>query len=73
LYQEYRGYKGRLGIHEILELSPKVGEMIMKHAATGEIQEQAVAEGMVLMWQDGFIKAVQGITTIEEILRVSKE
>lgn len=67
------GYKGRLGIHEILELTPKVGEMIIKHAATGEIQEQAVSEGMVLMWEDGFIKAVQGITTIEEILRVSKE
>lgn len=67
------GYKGRLGVHEILELTPKVGEMIMKHAATGEIQNQAVADGMVLMWEDGFIKAVQGITTIEEILRVSKE
>jgi type IV pilus assembly protein PilB len=67
------GYKGRLGIHEILELTPKVGEMIMKHAATGEIQDQAVAEGMVLMWEDGFIKAINGITTIEEILRVSKE
>jgi type IV pilus assembly protein PilB len=67
------GYRGRLGIHEILEVTPDIGEMIVKHASTQELQEAAEKNGMILMWEDGFIKAVQGITTIEEILRVSKE
>jgi type IV pilus assembly protein PilB len=67
------GYKGRLGIHEILEVTPAIGEMIIKHSSTQELQDAAESAGMILMWQDGFIKAVQGITTIDEILRVSKE
>jgi len=67
------GYKGRLGLHEILEISPEVGEMIMLHKSAAEIQEQGEKEGMVLMWEDGFIKAVKGLTTIDEIIRVSKE
>ncbi len=67
------GYKGRIGIHEILDVTPEIGDMIVKHATTQEIQEKAETEGMVLMWEDGFIKAIDGITTIEEILRVSKE
>jgi type IV pilus assembly protein PilB len=67
------GYKGRIGIHEILEVTPEISEMIVKHATTQEIQEKAEAGGMVLMWEDGFIKAVRGVTTIEEVLRVSKE
>lgn len=69
----HTGYKGRIGIHEILEVTPTVGQMIMEHKASNEIQDQAEKEGMVLMWQDGFIKAARGITTIDEIVRVSKE
>lgn len=69
----HSGYKGRVGIHEILEISPTIANMIMERKSSGEIQDQAEKDGMVLLWQDGFIKAVQGITTIEEILRVSKE
>ena len=45
----------------------------MKRAPSGEIQAKGVEEGMVLLWQDGFIKAHMGMTSIEEILRVSKE
>ena len=67
------GYKGRLGVHEILEVTPEVGEMIIRRASSQELQDFAEKAGMILMWQDGFIKAVQGITTIEEILRVTKE
>lgn len=67
------GYKGRLGVHEILEVTPEVGEMIIKRASSQELQDYAEEKGMILMWQDGFIKAVQGITTIDEILRVTKE
>jgi type IV pilus assembly protein PilB len=67
------GYKGRIGVHEILEVTPEIAEMIVRRATTQEMQETAEAGGMVVMWEDGFIKAVQGLTTIDEILRVTKE
>jgi type IV pilus assembly protein PilB len=67
------GYRGRIGIHEILENTPEISDMIVRHATSQEMQEFAETKGMIVMWQDGFIKAVQGITTIDEILRVSKE
>lgn len=67
------GYRGRLGIHEILEVTPAVAQMIMAHKSSQEIQEQGEQEGMTLMWEDGFIKAARGITTIDELVRVSKE
>ncbi len=67
------GYKGRLGVHEILENTPEIEDLIVKRATSQEIEEQSVKQGMITMWQDGFIKAVQGITTVEEILRVTKE
>ncbi len=69
----HTGYKGRLGIHEILEVTPAIENMIMEHKSAQEIQDQGEKEGMVLMWEDGFIKAAKGITTIDEIIRVSKE
>ncbi len=67
------GYKGRIGIHEILDNSPEIQELIVKHATAQDIQEVAEEQNMILMWQDGFIKAIKGLTTIDEILRVSKE
>jgi type IV pilus assembly protein PilB len=67
------GYHGRLGIHEVLEVTPSVAKMIMDRKSAQEIQDQAEAGGMVLMWEDGFIKAARGVTTIDEIVRVSKE
>lgn len=67
------GYTGRIGIYEVLEVTEEIAEMIIAHASTDEIQDKAVANGMVLMAQDGFIKALTGITTIEEILRVTRE
>lgn len=69
----HTGYRGRLGIHEILQVSNPVAQMIMEHKSSQEIQDEGEKEGMVLMWQDGFIKALKGITTIDEIVRVSKE
>lgn len=69
----HSGYKGRLGIHEVLEVTPTIAEMIMQHKSSPEIQDQAEKEGMVLLWEDGFLKALKGITTVEEIVRVSKE
>jgi len=67
------GYKGRIGIHEVLEISEAIKKIIIKEAPTSEIEAQAKKDGMLTMLEDGFIKAVQGITSIEEILRVTKE
>lgn len=69
------GYKGRIGIHEIIENTPDIQELIVKRATSLEIQDKASGgeQAMVLMWEDGFIKAVRGVTTIDEILRVTKE
>ena len=67
------GYKGRLGIYEVLKLSEEIKQLVVKEATANQIQEQAIKEGMLTMVEDGFIKAVQGITSIEEILRVAKE
>lgn len=64
------GYQGRLGIYEVLTVSQSLKELIIKHATSDQIQEQAQKEGMRTMIEDGFIKAAQGITSIEEILRV---
>jgi type IV pilus assembly protein PilB len=67
------GYKGRLGVHEILENTPEIQDLVVKRATTLDIEEKAEEQGMIPMWQDGFIKAITGVTTIEEILRVTKE
>jgi len=69
----HSGYKGRKGIYEVLEVTTEIQDLLLKQAPTSQIQDKAVDQGMILMWQDGFIKASQGITTIEEVLRVSKE
>ena len=67
------GYKGRIGIFEVLEMSETISQMVSKRATSDEIEEQAKKEGMMQMMEDGMIKAVQGITSIEEILRVTKD
>ena len=66
------GYKGRMGIFEVLDITEKVAKLILDRSATSAIQDQAVTDSMVLMWQDGFIKAYLGLTTIDEILRVTR-
>ena len=69
----HTGYRGRKGIYEVLEITPEIQELVMKRAPTTQVQDKAVEQGMILMWQDGFIKCLGGTTTIEEVLRVSKE
>jgi len=64
------GYKGRIGIFEVLPVTETIKEMIVKEATADQIQVQAKKEGMRTMIEDGFIKATQGITSIEEVLRV---
>lgn len=67
------GYHGRLGIFEVLEADEEIGKMISQKATSEEIEAMAKSKGMLTMVEDGFTKAIQGITSIEEILRVSKK
>lgn len=67
------GHKGRLGIYETLEITEEISKLITKHAEKEKINAVAMKNGMLTIVQDGFIKAKQGITTIEEVLRVTKE
>lgn len=67
------GYKGRIGIFEVLPVTQGIKELIVKEASADEIEREAKKEGMITMVEDGFIKAAQGITSIEEVLRVIVE
>lgn len=67
------GYKGRVGIYEVLEISEKVRDLILKKMPYTDIEKAGKEEGMITMLEDGFIKAAQGYTSLEEILRVTKE
>jgi len=67
------GYRGRVGIHEVLEVTPAIKELIVGGATAAQLEKQARSDGMVTMLEDGFIKAAQGLTSVEEILRVAKE
>ncbi len=67
------GYKGRIGIFEVLNITETIKELIVKKATSDQIQEQARKEDMRTMIEDGFVKAAQGITSIEEVLRVIME
>jgi type II secretory ATPase GspE/PulE/Tfp pilus assembly ATPase PilB-like protein len=67
------GYQGRMGIYEVLEVEEAISKMIVGRATSDDIQMAAVRAGMLTMQQDGFVKALQGKTTIEEILRVTRE
>ena len=69
----HTGYRGRKGIFEVLEVSAEIQDLIMKRAPTSQLQDKAIEQGMIMMWQDGFIKSLQGKTTIEEVVRVSKD
>ncbi|MBI2474554.1 MAG: type II/IV secretion system protein [Candidatus Taylorbacteria bacterium] len=67
------GYKGRVGIYEVLKVTPPIKEMIIHGATAIQVEDQAKKDGMLTMIEDGIFKAVQGLTTIEEVLRVVSE
>ena len=69
----HTGYKGRRGIYEVMANSPSIQKLIVSNGTSDALQEQAIKEGMVTMQIDGFIKALRGQTSIEEILRVTSE
>jgi len=67
------GYSGRICILEMLPMTDPLRSMVMKHAISSELRNEAIREGMVTMYEDGLRKAVRGITTFEEVLRVTRE
>ena len=67
------GYFGRTTIMEFLVMSDAIRRQVMSHAGMGEIEDQARAEGMRTMYEDGLVKALSGVTTVEEVLRVTQE
>ena len=67
------GYKGRAGIYEVMDVSEEVQQLIIKRATAAEVQKVAVAQGMITMRQDGYLKALTGLTTIEEVNRVAAD
>lgn len=67
------GYRGRLAIIEFLVMNDAIRKMVMAHQESGKVQEQAVKDGMFTMYDDGLIKALKGLTTLDEVLRVTSE
>lgn len=67
------GYSGRIGIFEVLPVTDKIADSILKRSDSNALNKLAVAEGMITLKQDGYLKAINGITTIEEVLRVAQD
>lgn len=65
------GYKGRVGLYEVMDMTEQIQGLIIKHATSAEIQRQSIEQGMITMRQDGYLKALQGLTTLEEVNRVA--
>lgn len=68
-----KGYKGRLGVFEVLDVSEPIRELILKRSSNTLITGQAIKEGMVTMIQDGIVKALRGDTSLEEVWRITRE
>jgi type IV pilus assembly protein PilB len=66
------GYRGRIGIYELLLMKSKIRELAFQGCSTQELRKVAMANGMKTLYQDGMIKAMKGITSIEEVFRVAK-
>lgn len=65
------GYKGRVGLYEVLDVTEEIEEMILQRKTSGEIEKRATELGMVTMQQDGYLKAITGMTTMDEVNRVT--
>lgn len=67
------GYLGRMGIYEVFPVSDTISKLILARAPMAEIEKLAISEGMITMKQDGYLKAIEGVTTLEEVLRVAQD
>ncbi len=68
----HSGYRGRIGIYEFLPITNNITKLIVQSVNSKEIEKQAQADGMILMMQDGYLKVLEGLTTVEEIMRVAE-
>lgn len=66
------GYFGRIAIYEVMPISDKIGRLVLEKASAGAISKQAVEEGMLTMKQDGYVKVLEGVSTMEEVKRVAE-
>ena len=66
------GYSGRIGIFEVLPVTEKIGRLILEHSPSSKIETEAKLNGMIDMKQDGYLKTLEGVTTLEEVLRVAE-
>lgn len=71
--QTPRGYSGRAGLYEVMDVTEEIQDLIVKRSTSAEIQRKAVEQGMITMRQDGYLKALGGLTTIEEVNRVAAD
>lgn len=71
--QTPHGYSGRAGLYEVMDVTEEIQNLIVARSTSAEIQRKAVEQGMITMRQDGYLKALQGITTIEEVNRVAAD
>jgi type IV pilus assembly protein PilB len=67
------GYQGMIGVFEVLMVTEKIGKLILERQPANEVEKVAIANGMVTMKQDGYLKVLEGLTTIEEVLRVAED
>jgi len=68
-----QGYKGRVALFEILEMTPQLADIILKEISESKIKQEALRQGMITMRQDGILKVLDGVTSIEEVLRVTEK
>ncbi len=66
------GYFGRIAIYEVMPITEKISKLIVEKASASDIQKQAISEGMLTMKQDGYVKVLEGVTSIDEVLRVAQ-
>ena len=71
--QQPNGYSGRAGLYEVMDVNDDIQKLIINQSTSSEIQKLAVSQGMITMRQDGYLKALTGITTLEEVNRVTSD
>lgn len=68
-----QGYLGRVGIFEVLSITQEIAKLVLEHASSSALEEASVAAGMITMKQDGYLKVLEGVTSMEEVLRVAQD
>jgi type IV pilus assembly protein PilB len=66
------GYLGRIAIYEVMPITEKISKLVVEKAAAAAIQKEAINEGMLTMKQDGYVKVLEGVTSMDEVLRVAQ-